>query len=421
MLRPIQGIFYGWWIVLSFFIMNFYWAGALMLGLSALFNPIRDHFGFSATLTTIAITLRFTIGALVAPIIGYALDRFGPRPLVLGATFITAAGLALVIFSDSTQSFFFGFVIAALGMSIFIAGTGPVAAAYWFIRRRGLASSLLMSGAGMGALLIPVVIWLEAGWGWRGALGVILVGLLVISIPLSLLLRHRPEQYGLNPDGDAPLTANRPGQAVGERGASRPIEPDASFGAAMSSRAFWLSSTSQALAALGGSAVTLFTIPHLEESGFSRTTAGLSTAGVGVIVVLSTLTFGWISDRLDKRKIIALSFLCQASGIAALVFASSFWHLIPFAILFGMGSRSAFSVMTSLQADYFGRTNFGKVQGIQFSIFTLGAASGPIIGAIIRDASGTYTPIFVAYIATSLVAALAISLVKRPAIRQWTT
>lgn len=388
-----------------------------MLGMSALFNPIREHFGLSATLTTIAFVLRFIIGALLAPVIGYGLDRFGPRPLVLAATLITASGLALVIFANTTQSFFFGFIVAALGMSIFIAGTGPVAATYWFIRKRGLASSILMSGAGVGALLIPLVVWLEAGWGWRGALAVILVGLLIVSLPLSLLLRHRPEHYGLRPDGDPPV--GEPPPPHGNLTTTVPTTPtpperSASFRSAMGSPAFWLSSSSQALGALGGSAVTIFTIPHLEESGFSRTAAGMCTAGMGVIVVLSTLIFGWISDQVDRRKIIGFSFIAQATGTIFLILASSFWSLVPFAILFGMGSRSVFTVLTSLQADYFGRANFGKVQGVQFSIFTVGAASGPIIGALIRDFTGSYVPIFIAYVVTSIAAAAMMLFVRRP-------
>ena len=178
-------IYYGWWIVVSYFVMNFYWGGTLMAGMTALFNPMRDAFGLSATTMTIAISLRFLVAVVISPWVGYVFDRVGPRPLVWFATGAAGAGMLLVAAADSTWLFFLAFFVASVGMAVFLAGTGPAAAAIWFVRHRGKAISTLIAGAGVGSFLVPVVVWLVDGWGWRTAVTVIVIGLLLVCLPAS--------------------------------------------------------------------------------------------------------------------------------------------------------------------------------------------------------------------------------------------
>ncbi|MCL0101539.1 MFS transporter [Dehalococcoidia bacterium] len=402
-------IYYGWWIVASYFVMNFYWGGTLMAGMTALFNPMRDTFGLSATATTLAISLRFLIAIATSPWVGYVFDRVGPRPLIWVAILCATVGMSMVAAANSTTLFFLAFFIASVGIAIFLAGTGPAAAAVWFTRHRGVAISILIAGAGVGSFLVPVVVWLEDQWGWRTALTIIVIGLLVVCLPMSMLLRHRPESYGLRPDGDKPAI-----QSENSPPLEQPKVAEPTFGEAMRSPTFWLYSGSISLAALGGSSAILFIIPHLSDAGFSKTASALAVTALGIIGVISLVSFGWLSDHFDKRILVGFSFLCQGAGIAILAFASSTWHLIPFAVIFGMGSRAVVPIVSSLLADYYGTANFGKVQGVMYSMFTAGSALGPILGAIVKDTTGSFTPIFVVYSTVTLVALMAITVAKVP-------
>ena len=412
---PVPRIYYGWWIVLSYFVINFYWSGALLTGMSALFNPLREAFGLSVTLTTVAISLRMGLAAVGAPIVGYLFDRVGPRPLMLVATVAAAGGMSLLVFAHSTWLFFLAFAISGVGIAIFAAGTGPAIAATWFVRQRGKAIGLLIAGAGVGAFLVPVLVWLEGAWGLRTTIAIIAVGLMVVGVPTSLVLRHRPERYGLRPDGDPPV--GPPTQlAAGVAGpAVPPVEGDyPSFREAMRSAAFWLPAAGAGLVALGSTSVILFTIPYLEDEGFSRTTGALSITAMGVVGVAGTLGLGWLSDHMERRTLLAFSYLMQGAGIAVLAFITSAWQLAPFALLFGLGGRASAAVVASLLADYFGRANTGKVQGVLVSMIAAGGALGPIAGAMVRDSLDSYTPIFAGYSEATAIAVLAVLLARRP-------
>ena len=413
--NPTSRIFYGWWIVHAYFLINFYWDGTLLLGLSALFNPIRDALGLTATVTTVAISMRQGVAVVGSPMVGYVFDQIGPRALMLIATISTAGGMTLLAFADSTWAFFLAFAISSFGFVIFVAGTGPSAVALWFVRRRGLAMGIIIAGAGVGAFLVPAIVWLEGEWGWRVAIIVIVIGLMAIGIPTSLLLRHRPEDYGLRPDGDLPGV-----KAHAERSSSthppdamRPGQ-DFGFGETMRSQAFWLLAASYGIGALGFSSAMLFIIPHLEETGFSRTTGGVTVAVMGIIALIGTVGLGWLSDYVEQRYLIMLAYLFQGGGLVVLAYASSTWHLVPFAVLFGIGSQSSIPIISSLQARYFGQAHYGKIQGMLTSTFAIGSTGGPILGAAVRDITGTYTPIFVAYAAATGIAILAMAMVRPP-------
>ena len=402
-------IFYGWWIALSYFVMNFYWGGTLLIGFSVLFNPIKESFGLSATAATAIVSMRQGAAAVGSPFVGWAFDRVGPRPLMLAATILGAGGMSLVAFSHSTWQLVLSFLIASIGFAIFMAGTGPAAVGNWFVRHRGKAITLALAGAGVGAFIVPVVVWLEDQWGWRTALVVIVVGLVAIGLPLSMVLRHRPEQYGLRPDGDPP---GDPGPALGST-----FEEESgghSFHAAMRSWSFWLPASGQAVIGLGSGSVALFFFPHLEEQGISKATAGVVVTAAGAVGLAAMLIVGWLSDRWDRRALIAGAWLLQAGSMWILAFASETWHLALYAILFGLGARSSFPMLTALLAEYFGRMHLGKIIGMQIGLFTACSAIGPIIGGVVRDASGSYTLVFAVFASLTMVSFLGVAASRRP-------
>ena len=410
-------IFYGWWIALSYAVMNFYWSGTLLAGFSVFFNPIRESFGLSATATTAIISIRMGAAAIGSPLVGALFDRIGPRPLILVATLTTGGGMALLATAHSTWLFILSFSIASVGFAIFIAGTGPATMANWFVRNRGKAISIALGGAGIGSFIVPLLVWIEGEWGWRTSLIMVVIGLIALGVPLSMVLRHRPEQYGLRPDGDPPVVLPESalvGEAV-PAAAEAPHIEGLPFEVVMRNRSFWLLVTAQAILGLGTGAVTLFLIPHLEDQGLSKTTAGFAVTMVGAVGLGGTLVVGWLSDFMDRRQLMAVSYAMVGGGVALLAFTSSTWQIVPFAVLFGIGARSSFPVLSGLLADYFGRAHFGKVQGVQLGVFTAASAVGAIIGAVVRDATESFTPILAVYASLSVLSLALLPFAGRPA------
>jgi MFS family permease len=403
-------LFYGWWMAWAYFVLNFYWGGTLLVGFSALFNPIRDAFGLSATMAAAAISLKNAFSVILAPLVGYVFDRYGPRPIMFFATFVTVGGLSLLVFAHSTWLFFLASAISGIGLSAFIAGTGPAAMTVWFIRNRGKAIAIVLAGSGLGAFLMPPIVAIIDAWGWRVALAIIIVALIVVTTPLTMMLRHRPEQYGLRPDG-------RPAEPPrGPLAAPSLPSPgmDFLFGQALRARSFWLLVLAQAVVGAGTSSVMLFIIPHLEDEGFSTGAAAWAATALGIVGVFSTLGGGWLADLFERRRILVAAYFLQAGGVTLFAFASSVWHLVAFVALFGIGSRLSSPVAVSLLGDYFGRAHFGKIQGVLFSFFTLGAVAGPLAGAIVHDIRDSFTLIFVIFGGLTSISVVAGALATQP-------
>ena len=411
---PKPKVYYGWYIVWSYFFMNFYWGGALLAGFSALFIPIKESFGLTATLLAVAISLRYGMAVIGSPVVGYIFDRHGPRSLMLFATFATAGGLLLLITSQSTMMLFIAFAIASVGFAIYIAGTGPAVAANWFVRQRGRAIGIVLAGGGFGGPLVSMVVWLEGQWDWRIALAIIITGLMIVGIPGSLILRHKPEQYGLRPDGDQPQGTDIKWPERPAAMAPPATESNISVAQALKTRALWFTVSGFVIVSLGSGAINLLFIPHLVEQGFSPTTAGWTFAAMGAINIGTTLMVGWVSDVVDRRSLIIVSYLMQGGSLAIFAFATELWHLVPFVILFALGPRVSLLLVSSLLADYFGRSDFGKIQSVLFSGLTAANVVGPVVAGAVHDATGSYTLIFAGYAASVVIAVLVTALVNRP-------
>ncbi|MBI3743809.1 MAG: MFS transporter [Chloroflexi bacterium] len=414
-------IFYGWYIAWAYFFLNFFWSGTILAGFSALFTPIKETFGFSSSVTTAAVSMRQGASIIGSPLVGRYFDRAGARRLMVVATIFACGGTAILSYSQNTWQFFLSFAIASIGVAIFVAGTGPALMVNWFHRSRGKAMSVVMVGAGVAAFLLPVMVWLTDHYGWRDTLRIVVVGMAIIGFAVALITRQRPEDYGLLPDGARATTeaaasvrlepVEGQSRVVAEATTSvrgEPVEPrtrmptDATFRDVIRTRAFWLIAASYGFVAFGNSAAGLFFIPHLTNEGFSKAEAAWTATGMGIVGVLGTLIAGWLSDVVDRRRLIMLAYAMQGGGMAVFAFASSTWHLMIFAGLFGFGARASLPIVSSLLADRFGSTNFGQIQGLLFSVFTAGNVAGNQIAAAIRDHTGHFTSIFALYAILSL-------------------
>ncbi|MFC1930564.1 MFS transporter, partial [Chloroflexota bacterium] len=200
-------VFYGWWVIGACILISVCTGGFIHYGFSAMLEPIANKFGWSYAQISVAASIRGLETGLLAPLLGVLVDRWGPRKLMFSGAIVL--GLALILLSRVTSLFmFYGvFILIAMATSTSSPTVTMTAVSNWFKKRRSLAIGILASGFGLGGLLIPVVVKLIDIFGWREAMLIFGLATWVIVLPLSLVVRHKPEQYGYLPDGESDSTA----------------------------------------------------------------------------------------------------------------------------------------------------------------------------------------------------------------------
>ena len=412
-------IFYGWWIVLAGFATGYFSSGAFFFGFSAFFNPIVSRFGWSHAVTSIAFSIQRTETGVIGPFVGPLVDRFGPRYVMVSGGFLMGLGFILLSRINSLWQFYGAFALLALGMSFgtFIVTTTSVS--NWFQVKRGRALAVLSAGSGLGGTLVPLIVLFIALLGWRGAL--VLLGLMAwaVIIPSALVMRSRPEDYGLLPDGREP---DSPAGAASTPSKSTPQEAEVEFTVreALHTRAFWQLALAMSLAQLTTSALTVHMIPALESFDISTGLAGFVVMFVALTSIIGRLGGGILGDYIDKRYVLAVSLAALVAGTLMFARITSVWYLIPFVLLYGIGFGGSIPVRFALMGDYFGRRSFGSLLGITMTINVVFGVVAPVFAGWMFDVADSYRPAFIILGLVSLAAPPLMLSIRRPILKQRT-
>jgi sugar phosphate permease len=387
-------VFYGWWIVLACWAVTLYGGGAFFFGFSAFFKPISEEFGWSRALTAGAISLSQAEGFIEGPIVGPLVDRFGPRKLMLlGICMVTMGFLALSVVNSLVLFYLVYVVLMAIGFNTGFSVAAQAPVANWFIKRRSMALGLMSTANGFGgAIMVPLIAWLILSFGWRAASVWVGLGMFAIGIPLALVVRHRPEQYGYLPDGEKtqdgpPNTRGPMEEAPGQ--ASRPEELYFTIWEALGTRVFWMLAVAFGLRTMAISATVIHQIPFLTDRGISEQAAAGILALMGLMSIPGRLIFGILGDYFNKRYLLAITYLLQAAGIFILLNADSIQQVFLFTVVFGMG-WGAPNLLFALRADYFGRKYFASIAGVGQSIVSIGTVIGPVYAGLVYDINQSY-------------------------------
>ncbi len=367
--------------------MQFLQAGLMMQAFGAYVAVLSDERGWSKTALSGAAALHQMEVAILGPVLGWMLDRFGPRRFVRAGVVLFGTGLMLFSQVETLPAFYAAFVVIALGVGF--CGFFPlnVAIIHWFERWRARAISSMSIGLAFGGIIVPLVAWSMEVWGWRAtafASGVIVI---VVGSWLASKIYNRPEDKGETVDGITEVRSSQQFISTGETSVGR----DFTAREALRTQAFWLLSLGHGFALFVVQAVVVHAIAHLKEGlGYTVAQAALVITLVTVFQVGGVL-IGWlIGDRYDKRLIAAACMLMHMSGLLLLTYAFNLAMVIGFAALHGVawGLRGPF--MQALRADYFGRSAIGMILGLSFLVIMVGQVGGPMIAGILADLTGNY-------------------------------
>ena len=324
-------------------------------------------------------------------------------------------GLQVLSRIDSLFTFYAGFIILSLGFSFSMGGVSQVAVVNWFRRKLGLALGLLMVGAGLTGIVAPVLAWLISQYEWRTTLVIVGVGAWVVGLPMALVVRHRPEQYGMLPDGDPP--SEEAPAAPPEGNSSREQIEGVHWLQAVTSPTFWFISVAGTLTGASISSVIVLLVPYLESVGVPREQAALTITFLTLSSLVGRLGMGWLGDRVDKRYLLAVAYTTQAVGVLVLSTVRAFWMVVPFLFFFGPAYGGGIPLRPALLAGYFGRRNFGTIQGLNQTVVAIGGIAGPFVAALIFDIEGSYQKAWFLFAAMAIVAALLILMARPPRLR----
>lgn len=383
--------FYGWTVLFaagsSMVVRN----SAASLTLAVFIFPMSEDLGWSRTLIAGAASLGGLVATVASPVVGWALDRYGARVILMGSVLILGLSTVSLAWATVPIAFYFAY---GLGRVIFSSplNLGPsVVVSRWFVRRRGQATGFLFLSHSLGMITFPLIAGLVIKYrGWEDAwivLGV-LVWILALG-PVSMLVRQTPEEVGLLPDGDPPKP-----QARGAETSAVTEERNWTLREAARTPTLWL------LAMATGSLFLLQSGTNIHQGayfldqglgiGVSAATLSLNAVFTGV----GSIFWGWLVDRVPVRFTYAGVALMMAVALILFPMADTIVEALIVASIFGAAVGGILVVPVVAYANYFGRRSLSAIRGVTEPFVSLGQAIGALFSGIVYDVTGSYKDAF---------------------------
>ncbi len=403
--------FYGWIIVVVTFVTMAIGVNA-RTAFSLFFPPIIDEFGWERGVTAGAFSFGFLVSAAVSPLIGRLMDRAGPRAVMELGVALMGSGLLLAPLTTEPWHLYL-----TIGVMV---GAGSVCLGYsgqslflpnWFIRRRGLAMGLAFAGVGIGSMtLLPWVQLMIEQTGWRTACTAMGILVVVVLAPINLLLRKRPEDIGLEPDGDAAPSASS------AKPISNIVDPlwagtDWTLRRALRTARFWWISLGYFAGLYIWYAVQVHQTKYLLDIGFSPGVAVWALGAVSLLGIPGQIWLGHLSDRVGREWIWTAACAGFAICFAALIALKSVPSLmLVYLMVVAQGALGygLTSIMGAVVLEIFQGKHFGSIFGMVMLAALAGGAAGPWLTGFLHDLTGSYTVAFAIGVGVSGLSALAI-------------
>lgn len=348
----------------------------LIHGFSVFIVPIAEDTGWDRTFVAAVVAPVALVNGLMQPLVGTLTDRFGPRLVLIVSSITMAAGLVGIGLTSGHYSTFVAAVVMAS-----ILGGAQTGVPYthvivgWFQARRGLALGVMLSFVGLAIATVPIILSaVISAWGWRSAYVVAGTAALLATLPVALFIIRDPPA----------------------RQQSREVEGH-SLGEAVMTSSFWLMLGAFMLNYFAAAAGSISLPVILVDRGLSAADAAMAMSVVGVTFIFARLGFGALLDRFSPIPLTSLIFLAPAAGHLILAGSDSPLPAYASAVLFGLASGAEGDAMGYLIARRFGLKGFGKIFGINYFAFTVGAGAGPALLNFIAAGGTRYVEAFTTF------------------------
>jgi MFS family permease len=340
---------------------------------------LLDTFYWSRGATAGVFSIVLAMDALLSPVVGTLLDRYGPKTITAVGCLALAAGFFLSSQIESLwQLYVFFGLISAVGFTF----TGMVPHVFliseWFFSNRASAIGVVYAGTGVGILLLaPLSEWLISNWGWDRAFQTFAGIVLVLLLPFVwAFYRHGP--YG---------------EKLRSRKEPKTSEKQWTAKLALRSLQFWLLFFARICAASGTTVIVTHQVAHVVDVGYSKLLAASIFGFAGITSSFGRVVFGFIADLLSKQAAYTLNIAMTVVGVGALMILrdpSQTWLLYVYVIFFGIGFGSRAVIFSALTADIFSGKGFGAILGYSTVAVGVGGALGSWLGGVFHDWTGSY-------------------------------
>lgn len=408
-------VFYGWYIAGVCVLVYFFTNGMTIFVPQNLFPRLMEDFSADAGQVSITVTITFLSSALMAPLAGWLIDRFGVVRVIHCGLGLLAVCFCLYPFVRSLQQLYVLHVGFAMGLVLCGLMPNVVLLSAWFNRYRGAVVGLLASASSLAGLLLPLAIAplvLNPELGWRWGFGALAIAFIVLGLgPGLLALKASPADVGQNPDGadqKTAIPADAPKDGV-------------DFAAAVRSRTLWALALSSAclwysITSINSQAQIFFE----QDAGLAPATATVLYSTIFGFSVAGKFLFGAVSDRIAKHKVmLASAILLFAGSLLAftpvnggIALTTSMPQLIAFAVVFGLGYGGSFTMIQLVCVECFGQRALGKLLGIIIFVDSLGGALGTALSGQLKAATGSYLTPFLTVTVVAFVAIISATLIR---------
>ena len=403
----ISNVYYGWVLVCTLALTETTSWGILYYAFTVFLTPMQAELGWSRADLTGAFSMALLLSGLAGIPVEHWLDRHGPRLLMTFGS--CAASLLVLAWAEVDSLATFYLIWGGIGLTLAAVLYEPAffVVATWFVRQRGRALTVLTFLAGFASVIyLPLAGWLVQRQGWRGALYSLAVVLAAGTIPFhAIILRRRPEDLGLIPDGSPPSQSQELMETV--------VAPGASMHTALRDAAFWWLSVAFFLSQLATAAIAVHLVPYLVDHGYEPGFAAVTTGFIGVMALPGRLIFTPLGDRLSRSHVTACLFLLQTIALLVLLLSHSVAGIYSFVILFGMGFGAMTPARAALIADLYGAAHYGEINGVLTLFVTGSRALAPVGAGALYDWIGSYDPMLWSLVVASASATAAVLLVRR--------
>ncbi len=396
------GLFYGWYIVASAFVILFFNAGA-RFSFGVMFKPMIADFGWSRGSISLVFFLNMTLYAVSLIVAGRLYDRYGPKWVIFISTIFLSTGFMLIAVANSLWQFFIFYgVVAAMGLGGPSVSLMAAITSKWFDKLRGLAISVALTGSSLGQFaLVPLVTIVTLRHGWRVSYFLIGLVMLVVNIIIAVfVMRGDPDTLGQRPFG----YRRKKGDGADKHVASGTGLRDLGLRDAMHTRSFWLFSIVMFICGSGDFLVATHLISIVTDYGISPVTAGGMLAWFGLMSLAGLLVAGPVSDLIGNKIPIALTFLLRVFLFLLIVKYQTLGSFYFFAFGFGFTLLITAPLTATLMGRLYGFSHVGLITGFITTVHHVGGGFWAYMGGVIFDWTGSYHLAFILSAIMALVA-----------------
>ena len=403
-----RAFFYGWVVVAAAFVVLLITAGIRNTS-TVILKPLQAEFGWSRGEISFSFMLSLVAFGFGGPLGGWLMNRWGPRTLTLASMAVLLVGVEPMLFLSAIwQLHVFWGVMVGIGTG---AVSGTLAAAVslrWFVRHQGLVLGALGAAGAAGQLIfLPLLIGIAQNSGWRSVMVLLAAAVAVTLLLVFLLMRDSPESMGqtvLGAEDSSPRPVSAPVSAT-------------PFKEAVKTRDFWLLASSFFVCGYTTNGlIGSHLLPHAIEHGFAPAQISWALGLMGAMNIVGTMASGWLSERFDNRKLLAIYYTFRGLSLAVLPWVLRVDEMFLFAFVYGLDWIATVPPTVNLTARRFGKGSVGVLYGWIFCSHMIGAGLAAWLGGVVRDALGDYTLMFLSAAVMGLIAAGLSLGIRKPAL-----